>query len=103
METDPEGAAKKDDAVLPVAEVQSDANKKKKAESGIKIRVGDNTEGADATKTDGVNTQDADMVESGYVDSENPYLYDVSGVKRNVINYGQTPLNADLEDYDLDK
>jgi hypothetical protein len=71
---------------VPVAEVTSEVNTtKKRAETGVKIRVGDNT---DETKTEGVNTQDADMVESGYIESENPYLYDMSGVTRNVIDYG---------------
>ena len=84
-----------------MAEVASDANKtKKKAEAGVKIQVG---EKVDESKTEGVNTQDADMVESGYIESDNPYLYDMSGVKRNVVDYGQMPINADLEDYDLDK
>lgn len=42
------------------------------------------------------------MQESGYVDSENPYLYDMSGVTKKTINYGEMPLNDDLGDYDLD-
>ena len=43
------------------------------------------------------------MQESGYVDSENPYLYDMSGVNKKTINYGEMPLNDDLDDYDIDK
>lgn len=97
-----EDAPKKEEKVepVPVAEVASEANKQKRAEAGIKIRVGENT---DETKTEPVNTQDADMVESGYIESDNPYLYDTSGVNRRTIDYGQAQMNADLLDYDLDK
>lgn len=97
-----EDAPKKEEKVepVPVAEVASEANKQKRAEAGIKIRVGENT---DETKTEPVNTQDADMVESGYIESDNPYLYDTSGVNRRTIDYGQVQMNADLLDYDLDK
>ena len=41
------------------------------------------------------------MVETGYVDSENPYLYDCSGAYKKVIDYGTMPVNDDLEDYDV--
>ena len=41
------------------------------------------------------------MIESGIPDSENPYLYDMSGVNRKVIDYSKVPLNEDLDDYDL--
>lgn len=46
-------------------------------------------------------TQDVDMIETGVVDSENPYLYDVSGAFKKPVNYGEIPLTDNVEDYDI--
>lgn len=85
---------------VPVAEVPSDS-KKKRSEAGIQIKVRD--ENQEEKSQEQINTQDAEMQESGYVDSENPYLYDMSGVNKKTINYGEMPLNDDLGDYDIDQ
>ena len=68
--------------------------KQKRSEAGVKIRVGQQDEKADDKEKD--NQKDQDMVEVGILDSENPYMTDMSGAYKKTINYGEMPLNQDL-------
>ena len=40
------------------------------------------------------------MVETGVVESDNPYLYDVSGAYKKIIDYGKDPVPTDFDDYE---
>ena len=69
-------------------------DKPKRTEAGVKIKVGQTDE-----KKDEGEPKDTDMVEVGVLDSENPYMTDMSGIYKKTINYGELPLNEDLETY----